>query len=80
MTYKKDDTLSFCVDFWRLSALIKRDAYQIVRMNKCTDSLRDATVFSTIDCNQGYSKVETAQRTTTRRLKHATTVYFGLPA
>ena len=55
---KKDGTLRFCVDYRRLNKLTRRDSYPIPRMDECIDSLGDATVFTTLDCNSGYWQVE----------------------
>ena len=55
---KKDGSLRFCVDYRRLNKLTRRDSYPIPRMDECIDSLGDATVFTTLDCNSGYWQVE----------------------
>jgi hypothetical protein len=34
-----------------------RDSYPLPRMNECIDSLGDAPVFSTLDCNSGYWQI-----------------------
>lgn len=52
---EKDRTLRFCVDYCRLNKFTRRDCYPIPRMDKCIDSLGNATVFNNLDC-----KVETA--------------------
>ncbi len=31
---KKDDSLCFCIDYWKLNALIKRDHYSILLINE----------------------------------------------
>jgi len=51
---KKDGTLRFCVDYRMLNAVSKRDSYPLPRMDECIDSLGEAKVFSTLDCNAGY--------------------------
>ena len=38
-----------------------RDSYPLPRMDECIDSLGDATVFTTLDCNSGYLQVEIAE-------------------
>ena len=55
---KKDGTLRFCVEYWRLNALTRRDSYPIPRMDECINSFGDATIFSTLECNSGYWQVE----------------------
>jgi len=54
---KNDGTLRFCVDYRLLNAVTKRDSYQLPRMDECIESLGEANVFSTLDCNAGYWKV-----------------------
>jgi len=54
---KKDSTLRFCVDYRLLNAVSKRDSYPLPRLDECIDSLGEAKVFSTLDCNAGYWQV-----------------------
>jgi len=54
---KPDGTLRFCVDYRRLNEMTIRDAYLIPRMGECIDSLGDAVIFSTLDCNSGYWQI-----------------------
>lgn len=54
---KKDGTKRFCVDYRRLNALTVRDTYPIPRMDECIDSLGDAKVLTTLDCNAGYWQI-----------------------
>ena len=54
---KKDGTLRFCVDYRRLNAMSVRDSYPLPRMDECIDSLGEAKVFTTLDCNWGYWQV-----------------------
>jgi len=50
----------FCVDYRRLNERTGKDVYPIPRMNDCLDSLGDATVFCTLDCNAGYWQIPVA--------------------
>lgn len=50
----------FCVDYRRLNERTVKDVYPIPRMDDCLDSLGDATVFSTVDCNAGYWQIPVA--------------------
>ena len=54
---KPDGSLRFCVDYRKLNALTIGDSYPLPRMDECIDSLGDATIFSTLDCNSGYWQI-----------------------
>jgi len=58
---KKDGSSRFCVDYRRLNAVTIKDAYPIPRMDDCIDSLGEATIFTTLDCNSGYWQIPVAQ-------------------
>ena len=51
---KKDGTMRFCVDYRKLNAVTVRDSYPVPRMDESIDSLGEATIFTTLDCNSGY--------------------------
>lgn len=51
---KKDGTMRFCVDYRRLNAMTVPESYPIPRMDECLDSLGEAEIFSSLDCNWGY--------------------------
>jgi len=50
----------FFVDYRRLNERTVKDVCPIPRMDDCLDSLGNATVFSTLDCNSGYWKISVA--------------------
>ena len=72
---KSDGTLRFCVDYRRLNAVTIKDSYPLPRMDECIDSLGDANVFSTLDCNSGYWQVPVREED---RDKTAFTCHSGL--
>ena len=49
-----DGSVRFCVDYRKLNAVTVKDSYTLPRMDECLDSLGDATIFSTLNCNSGY--------------------------
>ncbi|MGH0053304.1 MAG: reverse transcriptase/ribonuclease H family protein, partial [Sphaerochaetaceae bacterium] len=72
---KKDGTLRFCVDYRRLNSVTIRDTYPIPKMDECIDSLGDASIFTTLDCNSGYWQTPLAKDD---RDKTAFTCHAGL--
>jgi transposase InsO family protein len=54
---KKDGSVRFCVDYRKLNALTVKDTYPLPRMDECLDSLGDAVLFTTLDCNSGYWQI-----------------------
>jgi hypothetical protein len=54
---KPDGSVRICVDYRKLNALTIKDSYPLPRMDECLDSLGDATVLSTLDCNSGYWQI-----------------------
>jgi Reverse transcriptase (RNA-dependent DNA polymerase) len=54
---KPGGTLRFCVDYRRLNMITVPDTYPLPRMDECIDSLGDAVVFTTLDCNSGYWQI-----------------------
>lgn len=57
---KKDASPRFCVDYRKLNDLTIGDSYPIPRMDDCIDSLGNARVFTTLDCNSGYWQIPVA--------------------
>jgi hypothetical protein len=54
---KKDGDPRFCVDYRRVNELTRKDSYPLPRMDECLDSLKDAGIFTTLDCNSGYWQI-----------------------
>ena len=79
---KPDGTLRFCVDYRRLHAITVRDTYPLPRMDECIDSLGEANVFTTLDCNSGYWQIPVAakdQDKTTITCQEGTYRYKRMP-
>jgi len=61
---KPDGSVRFCTDYRMLNLMTVKDAYPIPRMDECIDSLGDARVLSTLDCNAGYWQIPVAEEDT----------------
>lgn len=57
---KKDGSLRFFVDYRRLNTKTLTDAYPLPRMDDCIDSLGDARIFTTLECNSSYWQIPVA--------------------
>jgi len=51
---KKDGTFRFCIDYRRLNAVSKKDAYPIPDIQDALDNLCRAKYFATFDLLSGY--------------------------
>lgn len=58
---KPDNTYRFCVDYRRLNALTKKDAYPIPYVNQILNQLRDARYLSSIDIKSAYWQIKIAE-------------------
>lgn len=85
---KKDGNPRFCVDFQKINAISRKDAYPLPFINAILDKLRSAKYISSIDLRQGYwqvpltadSKPITAFTVPGRGLFHFNVMPFGLHA
>ena len=72
---KKDRTIRFCVDEWRLNGVAYMDAYPIPRVDDLLDQLGRAKYITTLDLSRGYWQVPMAEEA---RKIMAFTTPFGL--
>ena len=72
---KKDGSIRFCVDYRRLNAVTRFDAYPLPRIDETIESLSGAKFFATLDMISGYWQVGLTEEA---RLKSAFTVRGGL--
>ena len=72
---KHDGTQRFCVDYRKLNMATIPDAYPLPRADDFLDSLGDACIFTTLDCNSGYWQVPVAEG---ERDKTAFITHMGL--
>jgi len=82
---KKDGTFRFCIDYRRVNAVSKKDAYPIPDIQDALDNLRGSRYFATIDLLSGYWQLGMTDRAkersafcTRRGLFHFTRMPFGL--
>lgn len=58
---KRDNTYRFCVDYRKLNAVTKRDAYPLPYVSHILDKLRDARFLSTLDIKSAYWEIPMAE-------------------
>jgi len=59
---KPDESPRFCIDYRQLNERTVRKLYPLPRMDACLDSLGDAQVCSTLNCNAGYWQIPLAEK------------------
>lgn len=56
LVIKKNSSHFFGVDYRSMKFIIVRDSHQLPRMYECVDSLKDATMFSTLNADSEYGE------------------------
>ena len=59
---KKDGTLRFCIDFRKLNARTKKDAFPLPRMQETMESKVGAQFFSSLDLKSGFWQVRMSEK------------------
>ncbi len=54
---KKDDSLCFCVNYWKLNALIKRDRYSILLINEVLAQIQDSKYLTRLNIIITFNKL-----------------------
>lgn len=82
---KKDGSLRFCVDYRRLNAVTKGDAFPVPHMGDCLSTLSGSEWYTSLDCASGYwqcamdrNSAEKAAITTHRGLFQPKVLPFGV--
>ena len=58
---KKDGTLQFCIDFWRLNDCMEKDSYPMPKMIDTMETMLGSKFFSTMDLKSGFWQVKMAE-------------------
>ena len=58
LVWKKDGGLHFCIDFCCLNAHMKKDSYQLPRIQEALESLVGAGHFSCLDLKSGFCQIK----------------------
>ena len=59
---KKDGTLWFCIDFWKLNSRTKKDSFPLPRMQETMESMVGARFFSSMDLKSGFWQVRMSEK------------------
>ena len=54
---KKSGEVRVAIDYRKVNAVTRKDAFPMPRVDECLDQLSGSSVYSTIDCNSGYYQV-----------------------
>ncbi len=54
---KKDDSLRFCMNYWKLNALIKRDRYSILLIDEVLARIQDSKYLTQLDIIVAFNKL-----------------------
>lgn len=58
---KKNGSFRVCIDFRRLNAMTKKNAYPLPNIESCLDALAGKKYFSNFDLCSGYWQIEVAE-------------------
>ena len=54
LVQKKDGSMRFCIDYRKVNAVTRKDAYPLPRIDNTLDTLSESAWFSTLDLISGY--------------------------
>ena len=58
LVHTKDNSIQVCVDYRRVNAVTRKDAYPLPEVDDTFDTLAGSKLFSTLDLRSGYWQVE----------------------
>ena len=62
LVLKKDGSVRFCIDYCKVNAIMRHDAYPLLCIDDTSDTLAGAKWFSTLDMLSGYWQVELEEK------------------
>jgi len=62
MVRKQGSTMQFCVDYYKVNELIKKDKFPLPKVDTCLDTLNGCQYFSSCDLRRGYWQTEIDER------------------
>jgi len=77
---EKDGSFSFCIDYRRVNAVAKKDAYPIPDIQDVLDNLRGSTCFCSLDLLSGYWQLGMTPVRKKGQRSAPGVVFFNLPA
>ena len=75
---KSDGSHRFFAYYRRLNAATIADFYPLLRAGDCLDSLGEATIFKTLDCNSGYWQMNLAEEDKDKTMLSLTWARIGI--
>lgn len=59
---KKNVSLRFCINYWKLNDVTIHNSYHLARMDECIDVFGEATFSSTLSAKSVYWKIKIDER------------------
>ena len=59
---KKDDSLCFCINYWKLNALIKRNHYSILLINEVLAWIQDSKYLTWLNIIAAFNKLQMSSK------------------
>ena len=59
---KANKGLRFCVDYWQLNSITRKDRYSLLLISKLRDCLQEATIFTKLNQQAAFTYVRIKER------------------